>query len=177
MRLAYLAVTNAFAALRLLPMSDRDKTWRFSFCGISLLFYSGSWAQRGRGSPVPIVRSWPPCSHHCLEMRNASISSISCIAVGPPGWSIRSVVRRGVAGSRAFKDVPSRAVYLIPARRSRRLRSSATSRSNSPTRRISASVACPAGTEQLTISLAGIRVGTAAAAQATLGALWPCSVA
>jgi hypothetical protein len=25
MRLAYLAVTNAFAALRLLPMSDRDK--------------------------------------------------------------------------------------------------------------------------------------------------------
>ncbi|MEV0615401.1 hypothetical protein AB0I81_18935 [Nonomuraea sp. NPDC050404] len=25
LRLAYLAVTNAFAALRLLPMSDRDK--------------------------------------------------------------------------------------------------------------------------------------------------------
>ncbi len=57
LRLTYLAVTNAFAVLRLLPMSDRDKDAEIlalhRSCGanlalsepsISSRFHNGSWA-------------------------------------------------------------------------------------------------------------------------------------
>ncbi|WP_406156346.1 hypothetical protein OG806_13115 [Streptomyces sp. NBC_00882] len=42
LRLAYLGVTNAFAMLRLLPMSDREKMSRSSLCATRSAFWNGS---------------------------------------------------------------------------------------------------------------------------------------
>jgi hypothetical protein len=58
-RLAYLTVTNARAALRLLPMSDRDKDVEILVLVTSLPFCRGSWVRLGRRSPVRTGRSWP----------------------------------------------------------------------------------------------------------------------
>ncbi|MFE6148526.1 hypothetical protein [Streptomyces sp. NPDC057889] len=48
LRLAYLSMTNAFAALRLLPMSDRDRTPR-SWCSAT---NSRSWSANCKESPA-----------------------------------------------------------------------------------------------------------------------------
>jgi putative transposase len=60
-RLAYLAVTNVFALLRLLPMSNRDKDVE-----ILALRYQIAVLERQLGTTRPRFcpatgRSWPPC--------------------------------------------------------------------------------------------------------------------
>jgi hypothetical protein len=47
LRLAYPAVTNPFAALRLLPVDDRDKDVEILRCGISSASWSDSSALTG----------------------------------------------------------------------------------------------------------------------------------
>ena len=57
LRLTYLGMTNVFALLRMLSVSDRDKgveTWR---SGTRSRSCSGSWARTGRGSPPPTGHS------------------------------------------------------------------------------------------------------------------------
>jgi len=61
LRLAYLGVTNMFALLQLLPVSDRDKDVEILALRHQIMAWSGSWARPGRGSPWPIGHSWPPC--------------------------------------------------------------------------------------------------------------------
>jgi hypothetical protein len=80
MRLAYLAVTNAFAALRLLPMSDRDKVVEILVLRHQLAVLQRQLGPSRRASLVPIVRSCPLCSCSCLE--------VYCVAYS--SWSVRT---------------------------------------------------------------------------------------
>ncbi|MFD0584774.1 hypothetical protein [Dactylosporangium darangshiense] len=80
LRLAYLAVTNAFAMLRLLPMSDRDKDVESLPCTIRSPCWSGNSAATGPGSTRAIARSWRRC---CTNSR-----AMYCVVGGC--WCVRT---------------------------------------------------------------------------------------
>jgi hypothetical protein len=62
MRLAYLGVTNAFALLWLLPMSDRDEDMEILALRHQIAVLERQLGTtRPRGSALATGRSWPPC--------------------------------------------------------------------------------------------------------------------
>ncbi len=65
LRLAYLTVTNTFAVLRLLPMSDRDKDTEILAPGIRSRCWSANSVAGRCGSPRTIARSWRRCCTAC----------------------------------------------------------------------------------------------------------------
>ena len=62
LRLAYLAVTNTFALLRLLPMSDRDKDVEILALRHQLTVLQRQLGQDRSRFARTTARSWPPCS-------------------------------------------------------------------------------------------------------------------
>lgn len=64
LRLAYLTVTNMFAALRLLPISDRCKHAEILALSINSPPWNGSSGQTGSSSLRKTGRSLPLCWHH-----------------------------------------------------------------------------------------------------------------
>jgi putative transposase len=65
LRLAYLGVTNVFALLRLLPVSDRDKEVEILALRHQIMVLERQLVRPGRGSP------WPPCCTGSLRMCSA----------------------------------------------------------------------------------------------------------
>lgn len=61
LRLAYLGATNAFALLRLLPVSSKDKDAEILALATSSLSCSGSSVRAGCGSPRVTGRCWRHC--------------------------------------------------------------------------------------------------------------------
>jgi hypothetical protein len=59
-RLVYLAASNAFAALRLLPMGDRDKDIEILALRHQISVCSGNSGLAQLDSSPPIGRFWPP---------------------------------------------------------------------------------------------------------------------
>jgi hypothetical protein len=82
LRLAYLGVTNAFALLRLLPVSSKDKDAEILALATSSLSCSGSSVRAGCGSPRVTGRSRVDYESHAVALtatrwvRSASITSI-----------------------------------------------------------------------------------------------------
>jgi putative transposase len=71
-RLAYLAVSNTFTALRLLPMSDHDKNIEILALRHQITVLQRQLAAaRPRFEPADRA---PPCSHHCRTTRCGAYS-------------------------------------------------------------------------------------------------------
>jgi len=64
-RLAYLAVSNAFAALRLLPMSDREREIEILTLRHQISVLQRQLGVTGPDSSPQIGRFWLPYSLHC----------------------------------------------------------------------------------------------------------------
>ncbi len=69
MRLAYLTVSNVFAVLRLLPVSDREKDAEILACATSSACSSGSSVTSGCASARPIEHCLPRCCTRCPDRR------------------------------------------------------------------------------------------------------------
>ncbi|MDP9611166.1 hypothetical protein JOF35_003443 [Streptomyces demainii] len=65
LRLAYLGVTNAFAVLRLLPMSDRDKDAEILALRHQITVLERQLGKRKSGSARAIEPSWRRCCTGC----------------------------------------------------------------------------------------------------------------
>jgi hypothetical protein len=72
LRLTYLAVTNAFGMLRLLPMSDRAKDMESWPCATRSPSSNGNCTERKFSSPRPTEPSLPPCCTDSPAMYYAS---------------------------------------------------------------------------------------------------------
>lgn len=73
-RLAYLAVSNAFAALRLLPMSDRNKDIEILTLRHQITVLQRQLGGPGRHSIRRTMRFSPRCWHHCHARRCGACS-------------------------------------------------------------------------------------------------------
>jgi hypothetical protein len=73
LRLAYLGVTNAFAMLRLLPMSNQDKDVEILALRHQITVLERQLGkEKVRGSPRVTGRCWRPCCTGCRETYSAA---------------------------------------------------------------------------------------------------------
>jgi hypothetical protein len=75
LRLAYLSVTNMFALLQLLPMSDRDKDVEILALRHQIAVLERQLGMTRRGSALATVRSWPPC---CTGSHGRCLAGSGC---------------------------------------------------------------------------------------------------